>query len=92
MVLLEAMYLGAPVVTSRNGGSMTLMGESDKYGQVVDKFDVDKWAEAVLRFLRDETYSKTVMDNAQKLIRDDYNWGVIAKRMVEHLKANGYDI
>lgn len=92
MVLLEAMYLGAPVVSSKNGGSMTLMGESDQYGQIVDEFDVGQWAEAVLRYMNDEDYTKRVKDNAQRLIKEDYTWDRIAKRMLGYLKSNGYEI
>ena len=92
MVLLEAMYLGAPVVTSRNGGSLTLMGNSDQYGQIVDEFNIEKWGDAVLRYIEDDNYSKKVIYNSQRLIREEYNWSIIALRMLEHLKLNGYDI
>lgn len=92
MVLLEAMYLGAPVVTSRNGGSMTLIGDNNQYGQIVDVFNEEKWAEAVYKYLNDEEYTKKVKISAQQLIKEDYNWNIIAKRMLDHLKANGYDI
>ena len=92
MVLLEAMYLGAPTVTSRNGGSMTLIGNSDENGQIVADFDAEKWADAVMRFINDEDYSARVKANAQRIIKDNYKWDVIAKRMLEYLKANGYDI
>ena len=92
MVLLEAMYLGAPVVTSRNGGSLTLMGNSDQYGQIVEKFDVDQWADAILRYLNDDDYALRVRNDAMKLIKQDYNWDTTAKRMLDHLRANGYDI
>lgn len=92
MVLLEAMFLGAPTVTSRNGGSMTLMRNSDDFGQIVNEFDVDKWADAVLRFIEDDKYTARVKENAQNLIKKYYNWTVIAKHMLEYLKINGYDV
>lgn len=92
MVLLEAMFLGAPVVTSRNGGSMTLMGDSDKFGQIVEDFDVDQWTKAINRYLDDVNYANTVKENAQSLIKNEYNWKKIAKTMLDTLKANGYDI
>lgn len=92
MVLAEAMYLGAPVVTSRHGGSTTLFGTSDEFGQMVPEFNVDKWAKAVLRYLKDEEYASKVKMNARKKIKDEYSWDVIAKRMLEHIKNCGYDI
>lgn len=89
MVLLEAMYLGAPVVTSKNGGSMTLMGESDKYGQVLDEFDVDLWYKSVMRYLNDETYTKKVVENGRQRISRDFNWTTIANEMIDTVKAKG---
>lgn len=89
MVLLEAMYLGAPVVTSKNGGSMTLMGESDLYGQVVDEFDVDFWYKSVMRFLNDDSYTKKVVDNGRQRVSRDFNWAYIANEMINTVKTRG---
>lgn len=91
MVLLEAMYLGAPVVTSRNGGSMTLIGDNGP-GLVIDEFDVDKWTDATLRYINNPVWAKRIVDEAHILIRDTYNWDVIAKKMIDELKKNGYNI
>ena len=87
MVLAEAMYLGAPVVTSRHGGSTTLIGEGDDYGQMIPEFDVNKWANAVLRYLQDESFSNKVKKNAHLRIKDEYNWDVIAKRILEKINS-----
>lgn len=89
MVLLEALYLGAPVVTSRNGGSLTLMGYSGKYGQIVDDFNVDKWAEAVMRYINDKEYSESVKLAGQKIVAEEYKWSVIAKKMIAQCKTEG---
>jgi glycosyltransferase involved in cell wall biosynthesis len=91
MVLLEAMYLGAPVVTSMNGGSMTLIGDNGP-GIVIREFDVNKWADATLKYLRDEDYSKKIVIDAQKLVKEKYNWNIIVKEMIDNLKKNGYEI
>ena len=80
MVLMEAMYLGAPVITSENGGSMTLI-HNRKTGQIVKEFNSDKWSEAVIKYLTDTDYTKQVIYNAQKLIQKEYNWNVIAQKM-----------
>ena len=87
MVLAEAMYLGAPVVTSKHGGSTTLMGNSDDCGQMIPNFNLDKWVEAVMRYLNDENYSNRVKQNAHRKIKDEYNWDVIAKRMLNVINA-----
>ncbi len=85
MVLAEAMYLGAPVVTSKHGGSTTLMNENDDYGQMIPEYDVEQWATAILRYLKDEKYAQRVKENAHKRIKDEYNWDAIAKRMLEKI-------
>lgn len=89
MVLLEALYLGAPVVTSRNGGSLTLMGGSDKYGLIVDDFSVTKWSEAVIRYLEDRDYANSVKIEGQRKVADEYNWSVIAEKMINQCKKEG---
>lgn len=80
MVLMEAMYLGAPVISSENGGSMTLI-HNRKTGQIVKEFNSDKWSEAVIKYLTDTDYTKQIISNAQRLIREEYNWNVIAQKM-----------
>lgn len=92
MVLMEAMYLGAPVVTGKNGGSTTLIGNDDKYGQIIGELDAEKWADAVLRYINDKEYATHVMENAHRRVKDEYNWGVIAKKMLNQIKQCGYDI
>ena len=92
MVMAEAMYLGAPVVTSKHGGSTTLIGLNGDYGQMIPEFNVDKWAKAVLRFINDEDYASKVKENAHRRIKDEYNWDVIAKRMLDYMNNTGYDI
>ena len=79
MVLLEAMYLGAPVVTSKNGGSMTLI-EGRETGQIVN-FNVNEWASAILKYLHDPNYVEKVSQLAFHVVKDELNWDVIAKKM-----------
>lgn len=81
MVLLEAMYLKTPVITSCNGGSMTLI-DGKGTGQIVPKFDVKLWVDAVLRYLNDTQYTSDVVTKATKLIKEQYNWNTIAKQFV----------
>lgn len=81
MVLLEAMYLGAPVVTSKNGGSMTLINGKNT-GQMVEEFDVNKWCDAIIKYLKDEKYAEHVAYNAHELVLKQYNWHSIAKKMI----------
>lgn len=84
MVLLESMYLGAPVVSSRNGGSETLI-EGKNTGLIVDEFDADKWADAVMKYLKNSDYMDLVKNNAHRLIETEYNWDVIASKMISEI-------
>lgn len=89
MVLLEALYLGAPTVTSRNGGSLTLLGRSGKYGQIVDEFNVDKWAAAVMQYIDNRDYAESVKIEGQKRVNDEFMWSIIARKMINKCKEEG---
>ena len=86
MVMLEAMYLKAPVVTSRNGGSVTLI-EGRNTGKIVAEFDVEKWAKAIQEYLDDRKKTGEITENAYRLVKDRYNWDYIVKTMVEDMEA-----
>lgn len=81
MVLLEAMYLRTPVITSYNGGSATLI-EGRNTGQIIKEFDVEKWVRAIEKYMSNPQYTREVTNNAEKLIRDEYNWSVLAKKFL----------
>lgn len=82
MVLLEAMYFGAPVVTSWNGGSSTLI-DGKQTGQIVKEFDVNKWIHAIQKYLNSSSYRENVIRNARELIVREYNWDSLAKKMLD---------
>ncbi|MCQ2523603.1 MAG: glycosyltransferase family 4 protein [Lachnospiraceae bacterium] len=85
MVMLEAMYFGAPVITSRNGGSSTLI-KSEKYGQSYAEYDTEKWAQGILKYLNDEEYTTEVVNNCKANIRENYTWDIICKKMIDHIE------
>ncbi len=84
MVLLESLYLGAPVISSINGGSMTILDGKDS-GIIVESFDVEKWRDAVLLYLNDDEYRCRVVTNGKKLIKDYYTWDSIVSKMLENV-------
>lgn len=87
MVLLEAMYLGAPVVTSWNGGSSTLI-DGRNTGIIVKEFNSDQWKEAIQTYLDNDEYSEMVTHNAHDLIVTEYVWEALAKKILKKLKKN----
>ena len=86
MVLLEAMYFGTPVVSSENGGSLTLMADGT-CGRIVKEFDADKWVEAIMRFLDDEEYVKEVVAAGKKKLETTYNWDNIVDRFIDAMEG-----
>jgi glycosyltransferase involved in cell wall biosynthesis len=53
---------------------------------MLDGFDADEWADAVMKYIDNPEYTQTVKDNAQKLIRDEYNWEVLAKKFLSAIE------
>lgn len=82
MVLLEAMYLKTPVITSLNGGSMTLI-EGRNTGIIVELFDVKLWTDAILKYINDSDYVSSVTRNANKLVSEEYSWAVLANKILK---------
>ena len=86
MVMLEAMYFGVPVITGRNGGSSTLIRD-ERFGQMIAEYDSTKWANAVLRYLKDKDYTVNVKENCKRLIREQYTWETIAAKMLDCINS-----
>lgn len=84
MVMLEAMYMGAPVITSENGGSVTLIGENGP-GTMIPEYDAEKWADAVIMYLDNPEKVKEITTRAHQLIANDYNWDAIANKMLKSI-------
>lgn len=87
MVLLEAMYLRAPVVTSRNGGSLTLINDGST-GQIVNDFNEEEWVNAIEKYINDFQYRNSVVNRAHELVKNKYNWNAIAKSMLNIMKMD----
>ena len=84
MVMLEAMYFGTPVITSRNGGSSTLI-KDENYGQVIPEYDAGRWAKGILKYLDDQDYTDGVKKNGKQLIREKFTWVAISEKMLKSI-------
>ncbi len=82
MVLMEAMYLKTPVITSLNGGSSMLI-EGQKTGQIIEEFDVDKWVDAIFKYVDNPSFTEEITSNAHNLIKNKFNWLELAKTMLK---------
>ena len=86
MVLLEAMYFGTPIVSSENGGSLSLMADGT-CGRIIKEFDADKWADAIMKYLDDEEYVKKVAADGKKKLETTYNWDAIVDRFIDAMEG-----
>ena len=71
MVLLEANYFNLPIVSSFNGGSISII--QDTYdGYIVDNFNVNEWVEKILLLFENEkklkNFSNSWNDRANHFI------------------------
>lgn len=76
MVILEAMYFGAVVFSSINGGSMTLI-KNQYNGFILEDFSEERWARTIVKETRNEQNLEYISRNAIKTIKDQYLWSNI---------------
>lgn len=86
MVLLESLYFGVPVVSSKNGGSETLLANGE-CGCIIDTFEIGKWSSAIVDILRDKSRRKYMSNHGIQQILDFYTWDAIAKKMLERISS-----
>lgn len=82
IVALEGMAAGVPVVAGNVGGLAEII-EHDRTGVLVYPRSPESIAWGVKRVLSDSEYSRWLIQNAKKKIRQIYSWQAVAKRTVE---------
>ncbi len=87
MVLLESMYFGIPVISSNNGGSVTLI-EDGNNGYIVEEFDKQKWVTKIITLLENELLHKKFSQRSKSKIINSFNWDVISSKLITHLIEN----
>ena len=81
MVMLEAMYFGAPVVTTHNGGSDMLINNNEN-GIIVDKFDVVEWRDSIKCLLNDSVKRDKITKNAKIKIENEFTWDALVDKFI----------
>ncbi len=89
MVLLEAMYCGLPAVSSRNGGSATLI-ENGTSGVIVPEFDACVWAEEITKLLADRNALRSMGAAAAGTIEEHFTWDRIAEAFEEEYRKAAF--
>ncbi len=82
MVLLEAMYYNTVVLTTRNGGSSTLI-EDRKNGFIIDELDIDAWVQCILRTSLDVNLMNSISESACNTVSNFYTWSHVADAFIE---------
>lgn len=77
MVLLEAMYYGTTVLTTRNGGSEMLV-RSGVNGYVLDADCAQDWAACILRAAADPDAMRRMGRAARGTIAEHFTWDALA--------------
>lgn len=88
MVLLEAMYFGAPTVASGSAGAKTLI-EDGKSGYIVKDFEPSNWAEKISGLLENAQLRKNMGEAASARIKNYFMWDSIAEKMLGEINKNG---
>lgn len=79
--VIEAMLSGKPVVVSDNRGHRELI-EENLNGLINDPYDVDAFAESIVKFYKDRNFKRTVIDNSLK-ISTKYSSNYVIKDLKE---------
>ena len=84
MVLLESMYFGVPIVSSVNGGAVTII-DNEINGFIIETFDEDLWVNKISLLLGNESLRAQFSNNGKKNIRENFIWDVIAEKLLEKI-------
>lgn len=84
-VLVEAMSAGIPFVASDQGGATELAAQGA--GVAVPVGDVEGYAAACLKFLREPAGARVAGRHGWELVRTRYNWNAVADRILALMNA-----
>ena len=81
---IEAMAVGVPIIATQVGGIKDFLIDGET-GLVCNVRDPESMAKAVLRLVKDHTLRENIIKNAKKMVKERYDWNLIAKRMKEEI-------
>ena len=88
---VEAMAAGLPVIATPVGGITDFLFDPDRNkehpptGLFVNVSDPKDIARQVLRLTKDQKLRETLINNGKRLVREKYNWDLIAKQMEDRV-------
>lgn len=81
MVLLEAMYFGVPVISTENGGAVTLIKQGEN-GYVLEGFDAMQWVEKIESLMYNKEKWMEMGYMAEKTVKEKYLWEKLADQFL----------
>lgn len=81
MVLLESLYFGTPIITSKNGGSDLLI-KSGENGIIIEDFDINLWKDAIEDVIFNPSFKEKIISNGKKSIKHKFNWDAISENLL----------
>ena len=85
MVLLEAMYYRTVVLTTKNGGSSTLI-DNEKSGYIIELKNKETWADIIVETYSDRMRMEQIQDNASKTIKENFTWDKLVDTFLEQYR------
>lgn len=87
MVLLEALYFGVPIISSKNGGADMLL-TNDRNGYIIDNWDKNVWINKIENLYYNKQKYFSLVENIEKSDKSDIFWDSVSKRFIaEYQKA-----
>ncbi|MFC1808543.1 glycosyltransferase [Candidatus Omnitrophota bacterium] len=81
LTVTEALWKGKPVVASNVGGIPNQI-QNNKNGILVDPYNFDECAEAILKILQDEKFAQKLGENARESVREKF---LITRHLLDYL-------
>lgn len=84
MVLLESMYFGLPVISTKNGGSNTLI-RNEENGFIIPELNLETWSKIILDLSKDKILYNSIAEKAIKTISENYQWDKLVEKFIKQL-------
>lgn len=77
MVMLESLYFGVPVLSSKTAGSLEIL-KNEKLGKIVE-LEENRWINEI-QYMLSQEYNPSDMKN---YIEQNHNWDILAKKYLQ---------
>lgn len=82
---IEANACGKPVIGGRSGGVVDAVIDGET-GLLVDPYDIEEIAEAIVRLLKDSELARRMDENGRLRVEKELSWEVVGNRFAEFLQ------